>query len=229
MDPMTAMIITTTIPTGTHTGTAIRMTDRDDPNSPDFEFWRHRRWWRAFFIAGFGPMFFVFLTLAILAGAAVWLVEGQEVFWQALEDDLQMLMDTVPRVMAAVGAAGIMWVLLPRDKISAMVGRNNGLIGLCLATVAGTITPGGPTSAFALLAMIGAMGADRGTMVTYITAWATLGLQRILTWDIPMMGFDLSALRFVATLPLPVVAGLIARMLPIDLVLKAEIRLRDKM
>lgn len=174
-------------------------------------------------------MFFVFLTLAILAGVAVWLLEGREVFWQALEEDLQMLMDTVPRVMVAVGAAGIMWVLLPRDKISALVGRNSGIIGLCLATVAGTVTPGGPTSAFALLAMIGAMGADRGTMVTYITAWATLGLQRILTWDVPMMGFDLSALRFAATLPLPVVAGLIARMLPIDLVLKAESRLRDKM
>lgn len=219
----------TIIPTGTTTGIAIRMTDRNDPNSPDFEFWRHRRWWRAFFIAGFGPMFFVFLMLAILAGAAVWLIEGRAVFRQALEEDLQILLDTVPRVMAAVGAAGIMWVLLPRDKISAMVGRNSGLIGLCLATVAGTVTPGGPTSAFALLAMIGAMGADRGTMVTYITAWATLGLQRILTWDIPMMGFDLSALRFFATLPLPVIAGLIARMLPVDLVLKAEIRLRDKM
>ena len=215
--------------TGTVITTAIRMTDRNDPNSPDFEFWRHRRWWRAFFIAGFGPMFFVFLALAMVAGAAVWLLEGREVFRQALEEDLAMLMNTVPRVMVAVGAAGIMWVLLPRDRISAMVGRNSGLLGLCLATVAGTITPGGPTSAFALLAMIGAMGADRGTMVTYITAWATLGLQRILTWDIPMMGFDLSALRFAATLPLPVVAGLIARMLPIDLVLKAESRLRDRM
>lgn len=205
------------------------MTDRNDPNSPDFEFWRHRRWWRAFFIAGFGRMFFVFLVLAIIAGTAVWLLEGPVVFWQALDEDVQMLMNTVPRVMAAVGAAGMMWVLLPRDKISTLVSRDSGLLGLCLATVAGTITPGGPTSAFALLAMIGAMGADRGTMVSYITAWATLGLQRILTWDIPMMGFDLSALRFVATLPLPVVAGLIARMLPIDVVLKVESRLRDRM
>lgn len=207
----------------------IPMTDRNDPASEDFEFWRHRRWWRAFFVAGFGPMFFVFAVLACAAGAAVWILQGPVAFIEALQGDLKILLDTVPRVMLAVGAAGMMWVLLPRERISGMVGRDSGVFGLCLATLAGAITPGGPTSAFALLAMIGVMGADRGTMVTYITAWATLGLQRILTWDIPMMGFELSALRFVATLPLPVLAGLIARMLPITVVLKAASRLRDRM
>ena len=217
------------MPTGITTTIATRMTNKSDPNSDDFEFWRHPRWWRAFFVAGFGPMFIIFLALAILSGGAVWLLKGREVFEQALGEDLQMLIDTVPRVVAAVGAAGILWVLLPRERLSAMIGHNSGVYGLCLAAIAGAITPGGPTSAFALLAMIGAMGADRGTMVTFITSWATLGLQRILTWDIPMMGFELSALRFVATLPLPVMAGLIARALPITLVLKAESRLRDRM
>lgn len=215
----------TIITTATTTGTG--MTDR--PGDDTFEFWRHARWWRAWVRAGFGPMFFALLAVSILSGAAVWWAKGEAVFRQALADDLSLLTDTMPRVIAAVGAAGILWVLIPRDKVAGIVGRGSGLLGLVAATVAGTITVGGPTAAFPLLAILGAVGADRGVMVAFITAWATLGLQRILTWDVPMMGAEFSALRFAATCALPVVAGMIARALPIEVVLKGETRLRDRM
>ena len=202
----------------------------DRPEHPDdFEFWRERRWWRAWAVEGFGPMFWVFLALALLTGAAVWWLHGPDAFADALWEDLGVLLHTLPRVAFAVGTAGLLWAILPRDRIAALIERATGIRGLLLATVAGMVTPGGPTSAFVILALIGSMGADRGVMVTYISAWATLGLQRILAWDIPLMGPDFSALRFMATLPLPVLAGMLARALPIDVVLKQEVRLRDRM
>ena len=202
----------------------------DRREHPDgFEFWRERRWWRAWAVEGFGPMFWVFLAVAILTGAAVWRLHGPEAFREALREDLGVLLHTLPRVAFAVGTAGLLWAILPRDRIAALIERATGLRGLLLATVAGMITPGGPTSAFVILALIGSMGADRGVMVTYISAWATLGLQRILAWDIPLMGPDFSLLRFVATLPLPVLAGMLARALPIPVVLRQEVRLRDRM
>lgn len=219
----TTTTMVTAITTGTTTGMA------DGPDDDGFEFWRHWRWWRAWLRAGFGPMFFALLVVALLSGVAVWVMKGETVFRQALADDWALLVDTMPRVIAAVGAAGMLWVLVPREKVAAMVGRGSGVLGLVAATVAGTITVGGPTAAFPLLAILGAVGADRGVMVAYITAWATLGLQRILTWDVPMMGADFSTLRFVATMALPLVAGLIARALPIEVVLKGESRLRDRM
>lgn len=215
--------------TGMHMGTGARTGMADAPDGDEFEFWRHARWWRAWVRAGFGPMFFALLTVAILSGVAVWLLKGEAVFRQALADDWALLLETMPRVIAAVGAAGMLWVLIPRDRVAAMVGRGSGLVGLLAATVAGTITVGGPTAAFPLLAILGAVGADRGVMVAFITAWATLGLQRILTWDVPMMGAEFSTLRFAASMTLPVVAGLIARALPIEVVLKTESRLRDRM
>lgn len=174
-------------------------------------------------------MFYVFLGLALVTGAAVWWLYGTEAFLAALGEDVEMLLQTLPRVVVAIGTAGLLWAILPRERIAGLIERASGLRGLLLATVAGFITPGGPTSAFVLLALIGSMGADRGVMVTYITAWATLGVQRILAWDIPMMGPDFSALRFAATLPLPILAGMRARALPIAVVLKQEVRLRDKM
>ena len=94
--------------------------------------------------------------------------------------------------------------------------------GLLIATMAGTITPGGPSSAYALLALLGAAGADRGAMIAYIAAWATLGLQRMLVWDVPFMGGEFAILRFAVCLPLPIIAGLIARRLPLTLHLRDQ-------
>ena len=54
--------------------------------------------------------------------------------------------------------------------------------------------------------------------MAYITAWATLGLQRVLVWDVPFMGAEFAFLRILISLPLPVIAGLIARRLPMTLV-----------
>lgn len=219
-----------TITTGTTTmGTPTPMSERKADHPEGFEFWRHPRWWRAWAVEGFGPMFYVFLLIAVATGAAVWRIHGPAAFREALGEDVEMMLHTLPRVMVAVGTAGLLWAILPRGRIAGFIERASGFRGLLLAAVAGAITPGGPTSAFVLLALIGSMGADRGVMVTYITAWATLGLQRILTWDIPMMGPDFSALRFAATLPLPVLAGMLARALPIEVILKQEVRLRDRM
>ena len=134
--------------------------------------------------------------------------------------DFDLLTSVLPRVFIAISIAALVWFLVPRDRISALVGPNSGMRGLIIATVAGTITPGGPASAYALLAVLAASGADRGAMIAYITAWATLGLQRILVWDVPFMGAEFAILRFAISLPLPVVAGLIARRLPMRLIVK---------
>lgn len=228
---------TTTMTTGTTTGMGVTITTalpiamaEDGLKHPEgYEFWRDPRWWRAWAVEGIGPMFFVFLAIAVASGAAVWWLYGAEVFTAALVSDAWMLAETLPRVIVAVGTAGLLWAILPREKIAGLIDRASGFRGLLVACAAGALTPGGPSSAFVLLALIGSMGADRGVMVTYITAWATLGLQRILTWDMPLMGADFTALRFAATLPLPVLAGMLARALPIEVVLKREVRLRDRL
>ena len=73
------------------------------------------------------------------------------------------------------------------------------------------------TSSASLLVLIGGVGADRGILVAYISSWAMLGLQRILVWDLPLMGVEFSVIRFLVCLPLPILAGLIARRLPLRL------------
>ena len=48
-------------------------------------------------------------------------------------------------------------------------------------------------------------------MITYLTAWSVLGLHRLVIWELPLLGTDFVITRFLASLPLPLVAGLFAR------------------
>jgi uncharacterized membrane protein YraQ (UPF0718 family) len=163
----------------------------------------------------FGLGFWGFFAFAVIAGAACYLVIGEAAFREALASDVGLLLRTAPRIAIALTVAGLLWVTLPRDRVTALIGTESGLRGLLIATCAGIVTPGGPTSAFPLLAVMGGSGADRGAMIAYISSWAILGVQRVLVWDVPFMGAEFSLVRFLVCLPLPIVAGLIARRLPL--------------
>ena len=170
--------------------------------------------WRTVARKSFGLSFWMFALIAALMAATCYLTLGPDAFRQAASRDAELLFDLLPRVIAAQVAAAFVWVLVPRDKLSGFLRRNSGRRGLLLATFVGSVTPGGPASAFPLLAILAAAGADRGLLVAYITSWALLGIQRLIVWDIPFMGVEFSALRFLISLPLPILAGLIARRLP---------------
>jgi uncharacterized membrane protein YraQ (UPF0718 family) len=169
--------------------------------------------WPALLRQSFGYSFWFFVLLAVLMGVACYRTLGAEEFFDAVASTRRQLGDLVPRVLAAQIAAGFIWVMVPRERMSAFLRRYTGKRGLIVATLGGIITPGGPASAFPFLAILAGAGADRGILVAYITSWALLGVQRIIVWDIPFMGMDFSLLRFLISLPLPIIAGLIARRL----------------
>ena len=176
-------------------------------------------WWRDLCRRSFGRSFWGFVIFAIVSATACYTVVGVEAFDEAVDSDIAMVLRTIPRIIAAMLVAGMIWVMLPRDRLTAMIGGESGIKGLVIAAAAGVVTPGGPSAAFSLLAVLGAAGADRGAMVAYIASWSMLGFQRIIVWDVPMMGAEFSLTRFLVSLPLPILAGLIARMLPMKLAL----------
>ncbi|MEE8534317.1 MAG: hypothetical protein V3S95_12320, partial [Alphaproteobacteria bacterium] len=75
----------------------------------------------------------------------------------------------------------------------------------------------GPLTSFPIVVALYASGAARGTLVAYITAWAMLGVQRMLVWEIPFMGGEFALLRITCVAALPVLAGLMARYVPVTL------------
>jgi uncharacterized membrane protein YraQ (UPF0718 family) len=187
-----------------------------------FDFLKDPSWRKEVSSSALGKSFWGFSAAAVGFGILCWLIKGPDVVWAALSEDLSLVADLMPRVVVALSIAALIWVMMPRDRMSALVGKKSGMRGLIIATLAGAVTPGGPSSAYSLLAAVAVSGADRGALVAYITAWALLGLQRILIWDVPFMGAEFAMLRFAVCLPLPIIAGLIARRLPLTLRIKGD-------
>ncbi|MFN8723202.1 MAG: permease [Rhodospirillales bacterium] len=167
--------------------------------------------------AVFDVSFWVIAAMASVAGVACWVLFGPETVVETLGTDVELILFLLPKLAAAFLIAAFVQVLLPRDRIGDWIGERSGVRGIALASVAGAVTPGGPMTSFPVVTALHAAGTGRSALVAYLTAWSTLGLQRILTWEVPLMGVEFAALRFVVSLPLPFVAGLVVRLVPIPI------------
>jgi uncharacterized membrane protein YraQ (UPF0718 family) len=162
----------------------------------------------------FDTSFFVFLLLSVGGGAAVYWFRGEGVFFATLEKDFILFLKIAPQIIGGMLVGGFISVLIPNDVIARWLGKESGFRGLMIASVAGMITPGGPIISFPIVMALAVAGADIGALLAYLTAWSTLGLNRIIVWEVPFMGFDFAVVRFLASIPLPFIAGYLVRRLP---------------
>ena len=165
----------------------------------------------------FGPSLFVFAGLAIGAGLGVYYIKGPTAYDRAVEDAWNLMVFIAPRVGAAVLIAAFLQILVPREVISRLIGENAGFKSILIATVAGSLTPGGPLTSFPVVIALYAAGANKGALVAYLSSWAIIGMQRIIVWELPLLGPDVTAVRVGASVLLPIIAGTIALYLPIRL------------
>ena len=165
----------------------------------------------------FGPSLFVFAGLAIGAGFAVYYLKGPTAYDRAIEDSWELMTFIAPRVGAAVLIAAFLQILVPREVISRLIGENAGIKSVLIATVAGSLTPGGPLTSFPIVIALYAAGANKGALVAYLSSWAIIGMQRIIVWELPLLGPDITAIRVGASVLLPIIAGIIALYIPIRL------------
>lgn len=155
---------------------------------------------------------FVFITaVGVAAAATTWLVYGPDVFYDVLQRDLVIFGETLPKLLAAVLLACWLRLLLPRAVIARHFGAKSGWRGLLIATGAGILVPGGPMTAFPLSVAFLEGGADRGTVVAFVTAWLVLGAQRTIVWEMAFLDPELVGLRFLVSLPVPILLGWLAR------------------
>jgi len=58
-----------------------------------------------------------------------------------------------------------------------------------------------------LLEVLSNSGMTLGPLVAYMTAWSLFGVQRIIAWEAPLMGWRFVAVRTASSLVFPIVAG----------------------
>ena len=120
---------------------------------------------------------------------------------------LSMLGFVLPRLVPALFLAGLFQVVVPQEVVSRYFGREAGLRGLVMAMMAGIMTPGGPMVSVPFLVALANSGAALPALVTYMTAWSLFGLQRIIAWEAPLMGWKFVWVRIIPSLAFPIVAG----------------------
>jgi uncharacterized membrane protein YraQ (UPF0718 family) len=152
------------------------------------------------------------VAVAVSAAVVYWR-DGQARFLEILFTDLVLFVDILPKVLAACLIASFVAVLMPRAVVLRWVGAESGLLGILIAVLAGVICPGGPITIFPIAAAFIAIGADTGAAIAFITSWTLLGYARVLVWELPFFGGEFVIWRVLICIPLPFVAGLLARML----------------
>lgn len=126
---------------------------------------------------------------------------------EGLREGWNMAVVNVPRIVLALLTAGFLSHLLPHEIIADWVGHESGLKGIAIATVLGTIMPGGPLIAFPIVVLLIKAGAGMPALVTFLTAWSVLGIQRIIGFELPMMGAKFVINRVAIGIFLPPISG----------------------
>lgn len=152
--------------------------------------------------------FFVVLATASAAGLA-WRDGGTGLLDAAI-DAGRLLLSIAPVVATALLLGGYVHALLPHERVARWLGPGSGYRGYGLAMLGGIVTPAGPFAVFPILVALRQAGAGFAVCVVYLTAWAMMGAQRIAIWELPFLGLDFVGLRLAVSLPLPILAGLLA-------------------
>ena len=154
-------------------------------------------------------------SIAAASGAALWRRDGAGAVGAALFHAWELFLFIAPSLVAGLLLAAALRQLMSPGALARWMGAESGWFGLAVATLAGALTPGGPMAAFPLVLVLAGAGADRGALVAYILSWALNGFQKLLVYEMPLLGPDFALMRTLVTLPMPMLAGWVARRLPI--------------
>ena len=154
--------------------------------------------WRSWLLIG---------TLVLVCAAAAWRTGGPPRIGQALASGGSLFLSVLPNLILGFTLAGFLHVLLPAELISRWMGQGSGIRGLFIGTAAGMLTPGGPFTHFPILASFLSKGAAVGPVCAYIAAWALIGLNRFLVWELPILGPQIALVRFASSLAFPPLIG----------------------
>ena len=143
--------------------------------------------------------------------------QGNNQHIEGLKLAITMTKQMMPLLLLALVIAGMAQVLATnhQDFINKWLGPESGVRGILIASIAGTLTPGGPVVTVPILAGLLKSGSSIGVAVAYLTGWGAWSFAR-LPLEIAILGWKFTAIRVVSVCLLPPIAGLIAQTLFAD-------------
>ena len=153
--------------------------------------------------------FFVMLVLSVILGGIAY-HKSPELPIQAVKSGGGLLLQLIPVLILAFFVAGLIEVLLPKELLIRWVGEGSGFKGILIATFLGAVAPGGPFIQFPIVAAMFKAGAHIGPLIAYLSAWALIGVNRVIAFEIPLLGFQITFTRLLCSFIFPVIIGYLA-------------------
>ena len=152
------------------------------------------------------------VVFAAMTAILLWLVARAEK-WDVLGSALlSQARSLVPLIVLAVLLGACVEVLLTPTQISAWLGDGAGLRGVLVGWIAGMLTPAGGPIGLPLAAALARRGAALPALLTYLTSMSLLSLLRLpMEWG--LLGARLAGARWLATILLPPLVGVVALLL----------------
>ena len=151
-------------------------------------------------------------VLVVVSATLVWRRDGMSGVLEIFTGDLALFGGILPRVLAGCLLGAFIAEVLPHEKISRSLGPSSGLKGLLIGTAFGAILPGGPFTAYPVAAALLTVGADFGATIAMVVSWTLIGYGRAVAWELPILGTDFTLWRILLSLPIPVLAGALGRL-----------------
>jgi uncharacterized membrane protein YraQ (UPF0718 family) len=148
----------------------------------------------------------VLWALAIALGIVAWR-RGDGTFGKGLRQAGSLAVFMAPRIIIGVLGAGFLAAVLPAEFITQTLGPSSGSLGIVIGAAFGMLTPAGPFVAFAIGASALESGAGLAQVVAYVTAWSVFSPQRLIIWELPLVGGRLAIDRLLVSWPLPLATG----------------------
>lgn len=120
-------------------------------------------------------MSFLILSSLAVVFAVVAHVKDPSLPLVGARNGLALLWFIIPRLVPALILAGMLQVVIPQGTVARYFGRQSGFGAICMASLAGVITPGGPMVSVPLLVVLSHSGMALGPLVAYMTAWSLFG------------------------------------------------------
>ena len=171
------------------------------------------------------PIGWSMISIAVLVAISVvlvWRRDGMHGVTEILYGDLALFGGILPRVLAGCLLGAFITEILPHEKVSRSLGPESGLKGLLIGTAFGAILPGGPFTAYPVAAALLTVGADFGATIAMVVSWTLIGYGRAVAWELPILGTDFTLWRIVLSVPIPILAGALGRIVYVRLYPKRE-------
>jgi uncharacterized membrane protein YraQ (UPF0718 family) len=171
------------------------------------------------------PIGWSMIFIAVLVAVSVvlvWRRDGVQGVTEILYGDLALFGEILPRVLAGCLLGAFIAEILPHEKISRALGPESGLKGLLIGTAFGAILPGGPFTAYPVAAALLTIGADFGATIAMVVSWTLIGYGRAIAWELPILGTEFTIWRMLLSVPIPILAGALGRIVYVRLYPKRE-------